>query len=188
MQASYAILNDYSPVRAAAGHDTPFALRVIDTQNAVRRAGRHRGGGRAPARRRRRRAEDPRAPGEPGAAHPRVTWSRRDLLLPAQPRAQRKGDRSVGLLSAALGTALDIKPVLHCNRGETAPVAKVKGFDTAVQKLFSCRQRRSRRRGLMTPTHVPELRRRTGRDARPARLRRPARDLRRATTSNCSKA
>src|SRR5690606_27586031 len=32
-QASYAILNDYRPVRAAAGHATPFALRVIDTQN-----------------------------------------------------------------------------------------------------------------------------------------------------------
>ena len=32
-QASFAILNDYRPVRAAAGHDTPFALRVVDTQN-----------------------------------------------------------------------------------------------------------------------------------------------------------
>src|SRR3970040_600703 len=32
-QASFAILNDYKPVRAAAGNTTPFALRVIDTQN-----------------------------------------------------------------------------------------------------------------------------------------------------------
>ena len=32
-QASFAILNEYRPIRAAAGHDTPFALRVIDTQN-----------------------------------------------------------------------------------------------------------------------------------------------------------
>jgi len=31
LQASYAILNEYRPIRAAAGHDTPFALRVIDT-------------------------------------------------------------------------------------------------------------------------------------------------------------
>ena len=33
MQASFAILNDYKPVRQAAGHNSPFALRVIDTQN-----------------------------------------------------------------------------------------------------------------------------------------------------------
>ena len=32
LQASYAILNEYRPVRSAAGHDTPFALRVVDTQ------------------------------------------------------------------------------------------------------------------------------------------------------------
>ena len=32
-QASFAILNDYRPVRAAAGYDTPFTLRVVDTQN-----------------------------------------------------------------------------------------------------------------------------------------------------------
>ena len=32
-QASFAILNDYKPVRQAAGHTSPFALRVIDTLN-----------------------------------------------------------------------------------------------------------------------------------------------------------
>lgn len=43
-------------------------------------------------------------------------------------RARTKGDRSVSLFSAALGTALDIKPILHCNKGETGPVAKVKAL------------------------------------------------------------
>ena len=33
VQASFAILNDYKPIRKAAGHNSPFALRVIDTQN-----------------------------------------------------------------------------------------------------------------------------------------------------------
>lgn len=33
LQASFAILNDYRPVRQAAGHNSPFALRVLDTQN-----------------------------------------------------------------------------------------------------------------------------------------------------------
>lgn len=32
-KASYMILNDYKQPRAAAGNTTPFALRVIDTQN-----------------------------------------------------------------------------------------------------------------------------------------------------------
>ena len=31
-------------------------------------------------------------------------------------RARTKGDRSVSLFSAALGTALDIKPILHAIR------------------------------------------------------------------------
>ncbi|MEI1015582.1 DegV family protein, partial [Pseudomonas aeruginosa] len=33
LQASFAILNDYKPVRQAAGYNSPFALRVLDTQN-----------------------------------------------------------------------------------------------------------------------------------------------------------
>uniref|UniRef100_UPI0035E41C7B DegV family protein n=1 Tax=Thermoflexus sp. TaxID=1969742 RepID=UPI0035E41C7B len=66
-------------------------------------------------------------------------------------RARKKGDRSVGLLSAALGSALDIKPVLHCNRGETGAVAKIKGFEPAVRKLFEFTIGRIRA-GLMTPT------------------------------------
>lgn len=30
--ASFAILNEYKPIRAAAGHTTPFALRIVDSQ------------------------------------------------------------------------------------------------------------------------------------------------------------
>jgi len=74
----------------------------------------------------------------------------RDLYY-LRARARAKGDRSVGLLSAALGTALDIKPVLHGHRGQTAPVAKLKGFETATQKLFDVTVQRIQE-GLMTPT------------------------------------
>ena len=66
-------------------------------------------------------------------------------------RIRNRGDRSVSLLSAALGTALDIKPILHCNRGETAPVAKVKGFEAATSKMFDFAIKRIRA-GLLTPT------------------------------------
>ncbi|MBO9715481.1 MAG: DegV family protein [Pseudoxanthomonas sp.] len=47
--------------------------------------------------------------------------------------------------------ALDIKPILHCHRGETSPVGKIKGFDAAVQKLFDFTIERIKA-GLMTPT------------------------------------
>ncbi|MGE8233944.1 MAG: DegV family protein, partial [Stenotrophomonas sp.] len=64
--------------------------------------------------------------------------------------ARHKGDRSVGLLSVALGSALDIKPILHGYRGNTEPVAKIKGFDSAVQALFDFVGKRVAH-GLMTP-------------------------------------
>ena len=38
-QASYTILNDYKPVRQAAGNNTPFSLRVIDSQNVFAAVG-----------------------------------------------------------------------------------------------------------------------------------------------------
>src|SRR3546814_15169266 len=66
-------------------------------------------------------------------------------------RTRKRGDRSVSLLSATLGSALDIKPILHCNRGETGPVGKVKGTDAACERLFDFAGKRIRA-GLMTPT------------------------------------
>ena len=148
-QASFAILNDYKAARAAAGNNTPFALRVIDTQNLFSAQGitaveavRLRDAGEG--------APKIRARLENLALHTHGYLVPRDLYY-LRARARKKGDRSVGLLSAALGSALDIKPVLHCHRGETGPVAKIKGFEPAVQKLFEFTGKRVRE-GLMTPT------------------------------------
>ncbi len=148
-QASFAILNDYKPIRAAAGNTTPFALRVIDTQNLFAaqaitavEAVRLRDAGEG--------APKIRARLEHLAMHTHGYMIPRDLYY-LRARARTKGDRSVGLLSAALGSALDIKPVLHCYRGETGPVAKIKGFEPAVEKLFEFTVRRIQS-GLMTPT------------------------------------
>lgn len=149
LQASFAILNDYKPVRQAAGYNSPFALRVLDTQNlfaaqavtaieAVRLRDSN-----ASVQQIRGRLEE-----LTGNVHGYMVT--RDLYY-MRARARHKGDRSVGLLSAALGSALDIKPVLHGYRGETGPVAKIKGFDNAVQKLFAVVGQRVRA-GLMTPT------------------------------------
>ena len=149
-QASFAILNDYRPVRAAAGHDTPFALRVVDTQNLFAAQGvtaveavRLRAAGEG--------APKIRARLENLALHTHGYLVPPDLYY-IRNRGRAKGDRSVGLLSAALGSALDIKPVLHCNRGETGPVAKIKGFNPAVQKLFEHVIQRIGHGDLLTPT------------------------------------
>jgi DegV family protein with EDD domain len=149
MQASFAILNDYKPVRQAAGHNSPFALRVIDTQNLFAAQGitaveavRMRAAG-ASVQQIRTRLEDL-------AAHTHGYMIPRDLYY-LRARARTKGDRSVGLLSAALGSALDIKPVLHGYNGNTEPVAKIKGFDNAVEQLFKFSGNRVMS-GLMTPT------------------------------------
>lgn len=149
VQASFAILNDYKPIRKAAGHNSPFALRVIDTQNlfaaqgvAVVEAVRMRQAGAS--------VQQIRERLEQLALHTHGYMVPRDLYY-LRARARAKGDRSVGLLSAALGTALDIKPVLHGHRGQTAPVAKLKGFETATQKLFDVTVQRIQE-GLMTPT------------------------------------
>lgn len=148
-QASFAILNDYKPVRTAAGNATPFALRVIDTQNLFSAQGvtaveavrlREAGEG----------APKIRARLENLALHTHGYLVPRDLYY-LRNRARSKGDRSVSLLSAALGSALDIKPILHCHRGDTAPVAKIKGFEPAVARLFEFAIARVGA-GLMTPT------------------------------------
>ena len=65
-------------------------------------------------------------------------------------RARKKGDRSVGLLSATLGTALDIKPILQCFQGETKPVAKTRGFEQGATMLFR-HAAAAVERGLLTP-------------------------------------
>ena len=149
MQASFAILNEYRPVRSAAGNDTPFALRVIDSQNLFAAQGilpveavRLRAAGEGPPK--------IRARLEHLAVHTHGYLVPRDLYY-IRNRARKKGDRSVSLLSAALGTALDIKPVLHAHRGDTGPVAKIKGFEAATRQVFEFAARRVET-GLLTPT------------------------------------
>ena len=149
VQASYAILNEYKPIRQAAGYNSPFSLRVIDTQNlfaaqavsAVEAVRLRDSGATVPQMRERL---------EQVAGNVHGYMVTRDLYY-LRARARHKGDRSVGLLSVALGSALDIKPILHCHRGETSPVGKIKGFETAVQKLFDFTIERIKA-GLMTPT------------------------------------
>ncbi|GAB2498788.1 DegV family protein [Pseudoxanthomonas sangjuensis] len=149
LQASFAILNDYKPVRQAAGHTSPFALRVIDTLNLFA------GQGITAVEAVRLREQDAnvaqiRMRLEYLAENTYMYGVPRDLYY-LRARARSKGDRSVGLLSAALGSALDIKPVLRGYRGVTEPAAKLKGFDNSVEKVLDFVSAQARK-GLLTPT------------------------------------
>lgn len=151
VQASYSILNDYKPIRAQAGNNTPFSLRVIDSQNVfpgpavvVIEAARLRDAGEAPPK--------IRNSLESLVQNVHAYMVPRDLYY-LRNRTRIRGDRSVSLFSAFMGTALDIKPILHCNRGETGPVGKVKGFEHAAEKMFMFTGKRVRE-GLLTPSVV----------------------------------
>ena len=148
-QASFSILKDYRPIRRNAGVPGPFLMRVIDSETLFAAQGvsaveavRLRAAGENPGRMRERLEL---------VAHNTYGYMLPRDLYYLRARAQKKGDRSVGWLSAALGTALDIKPLLRGRRGETGPVAKVRGFEHGAEVLFSYVTTRVRA-GLLTPT------------------------------------
>ncbi|WP_101926103.1 MULTISPECIES: DegV family protein [Luteimonas] len=167
--ASFAILNEYRPIRTQAGHTTPFALRIVDTQQVFA------GQGLLPVEAVRLR--------DAGATAPEIR-SRLEFLAERsyaymvprdlgylRARIKHRGDKSVSLLAAMIGGALDIKPILHCHRGDTGPVGKIRGFAPAAEKLLGFVAERVRA-GLLTPTlclsyggELDELRRLPGYDA-----------------------
>ncbi len=148
-QASFTILNDYKPVRAAAGNLTPFSLRVIDSQNVFAAVGV------LAVEAARLRAAGEGAPNIRSRLEHLALFTQGYMVPPDlhyfRNRLKKRGDKSVSFFSAAVGTALDIKPILHCNRGETGPVAKIKGFEAAALKMFDFASA-SVRAGLLTPT------------------------------------
>ncbi len=149
-QASFAIINEYKPIRAAANLPGHFSLRVIDSQNlfagqgiATVEAVRLINSGLTNTNKLRERLDHV-AQNTYGYMVPR------DLHY-LRVRAKTKGDRSVGWVGATLGTMLDIKPLLRAYRNETGPVAKLRHFDDVVSKLFAYAGRRVVA-GLITPT------------------------------------
>jgi DegV family protein with EDD domain len=147
-RASFAILKNYRQVREQAGVPGPFMMRVIDTRNifagaapAVYEAARLIAADETPAVIRERLTHI--------ANHSYGYRLPRDLYY-LRARAKKKNDRSVSLFSAMLGSALDIKPLLRCFRGETGPVGKVRGFEQGAQALFGYAAQRVRA-GLLVP-------------------------------------
>ncbi len=148
IKASFAVLKNYRAVREAAGIPGPFLMRVVDTRNVF--------AGEAPAAFEAIRLIE--AGEAPSAIRERLTVIANNTyayMLPRdlhhlRNRTKSRGDRSVSLFSAVVGTALDIKPLLRCYRGETEPVGKVRGFEHGAQMLFGYAARRVRA-GLLVP-------------------------------------
>lgn len=59
-----------------------------------------------------------------------------DDLGYARARSKLRGDKSIGMVSALLGGALDIKPVIQVAQGNTAAVGKFRGRKEAWGNLF----------------------------------------------------
>ena len=134
-EAANQILTEYRPLREKFGIKTPFALRVFDSNSLFP------GQGLIVAE-----AAKMIAKGQTSTAIRRhlthLTHTVQAFLVPSdlaqlRNQARSKGDKSVSFLSYALGTALDIKPLLRAYQGVTAPVAKIRGFENGIQKLFS---------------------------------------------------
>jgi len=150
MQASRTILTKYRDIRRAAGVPDRFGLAVLSSRNMF--AGQ---GVQAAEAVRLIRAGS--APSEIGARLRKLVELTHTYLVPADlfhiyKRASKKGEKSIGWGSYALGSMLDVKPILHCHQDQTGPVDKVRGFDAGVERLFTRAVERIRR-GLEVP-HV----------------------------------
>lgn len=147
-RASFQILTKYRQAREQAGVPGPFAMRVFDSQSMFAAQGVQI-------------LELVRLL----AADMPVTRVFRQLeamipqtygyMVPADlyylyTRARRRGDKSVGVLGYTLGNALDVKPVARSFRGETGPVAKVRHFEAACDRVFA-NVKREIERGLLAP-------------------------------------
>lgn len=150
LQASRTILTKYRDIRRAAGIAERFGLAVVSSHNmfagqgvitaeAVRLI---RAGG---------------TPSEIGARLRSLGEVTHTYLIPFDlfhiyKRASKKGEKSINWASYTLGSMLDVKPILHCHQDQTGPVDKVRGFEAAVERLFSKAAERIRQ-GLEVP-HV----------------------------------
>jgi len=130
---AFQILTKYKPLRQAAGVSGPFAMRVFDSGNMFAAQGVQvlelarliRAD--TPVTRINQRMEEVIA-----QTYGYMVPSDLDYL-----HARTRRDKGVGFIGHALGNALDMKPIVRCFRGETGPVAKVRHFAAAAERVFA---------------------------------------------------
>ena len=145
---SFQIVTKYKPLRQAGNVPGPFAVRVFDSRNLF--AGQ---GVQIMELARLIRADTPVS---------RIVRRMEEVIpqtyaymVPSDlhylyARAHEHGDRSMGFMRYTLRSALDMKPIACCLRGETGPVAKVRHFTAAVERVFA-NVTREIERGLLVP-------------------------------------
>jgi len=150
-KASYAVMNEYKGVREAKGIDAPFAMRVLDSKTLftgqavlVHETLRLIRQGNLPLEKLRPEVD---ALSEKVYAH----LIPEDLYF-VYHRARKKGDKSVGWMSFKLGSALDMKPIIQMNRGESKPIKKIQGFENAVNVLLDATIDKIKEEKLITKT------------------------------------
>lgn len=133
-KASFAILSSYRKTRNEAGVTGPFSMRVLDSKTLFAGVG-------VIAAEAVRLAKEGLQPNEIRTQLDNVVNNTVTLMVPTdlayiRIRATRRGEKSVGAVGAFLAGALDIKPILCAYREETKPVAKVRGYEPAVEKML----------------------------------------------------
>lgn len=133
-KAAFAILQSYAPIRREHRVEGPFGIRVVDSQSLFTgpgvlawEAARLVRQGHTP--------QDIRLQIDDLTPYVNAYMVPQDLYY-MRTRAARRGDQSVGLFSYVLGQTLDIKPIIQAVRGTTHAVAKVRHFESAVERLF----------------------------------------------------
>ena len=132
--ASFDILNQYREIRKKAGIRGSFKVVVIDSQQLFT-------GQAAVVAEAAYRLSRGMSPLEVIEATSNASNFAKTYLVPASLerlrfQARKKGDRSVSFMSYLLGSALDIKPIIKSEKGETNPIGKVRGFEAGVEKVF----------------------------------------------------
>jgi DegV family protein with EDD domain len=148
VMASREILRYYHPIREKAGLKGIFQMRVLDSKQAF--------SGQAIAV-----IEGVRMI-EAGEHHNKIRERLEFLadstyaymvprdLFHLRASIVKRGDKTLPWYRAAIGTMLDMKPILQIYRGQTANVGKARGFDAAAISLFKYAGERVQK-GLLTP-------------------------------------
>ncbi len=147
-KASFTILQSYTSVRETRDVLGPFALRVVDSQNlfsgpgvlaweAVRMVRENH----APVDIRKRLDE---------LAPHIYNFTVPSELLSLRVRGAQRGEDSISWFRYTLATLFDIKPVIRTNRSMSVPIATIRHFDKAVEKVFA-HGATEIRRGLLVP-------------------------------------
>lgn len=152
--ASHAILKSYRDVRKQAGREGNFAMRVMNTGTLFC------GQGLLAAF-----TTDMIGLGKAKNEILKLTDSMRKkvyaYIVPPdvyyiRERARKKGDDSIGAISALVAKSLDIVPILAGRDDDTYPVAKGRGFGNSVDRLFRYAIDRIEK-GLLTPYLVVSI-------------------------------